>query len=137
VGVIAGRAVVKGTASGEALVTDVPFSFWGGYDHATGVIIDPRHPLCGQSAVGKTLCVPFTKGSSTTTNVLLQAIKNGTAPAAVITVGVDAFLALASIVADEMWGTPIPVVAVDEGSFAQLRSGMRVSVDWGEVDYEG
>jgi predicted aconitase with swiveling domain len=135
--VIVGRAVVTGTASGEALVTDVPFSFWGGYDHATGVVTDPRHPLCGQSAVGKVLCVPFTKGSSTTTNVLLQAIKNGTAPAAVVTVGVDAFIALASIVADEMWGTPIPVVAVDEGSFAQLRTGMKLRVDGWEVDTDG
>ena len=48
-GVITCRALVPGSAVGEALVTDVPFSFWGGYDHATGRITDVQHPLCGES----------------------------------------------------------------------------------------
>src|SRR5262249_19119079 len=33
--VIAGRAIVAGSAEGEALVTREPLSFWGGYDFAT------------------------------------------------------------------------------------------------------
>ena len=127
--VIAGRAVVDGRASGEALVTDTPFSFWGGYDHATGDITDVRHPLHGCNAKGRVLCVPFTKGSSTTANVLLQAIRSGNAPAGIVTIEPDAFLALASIVADEMWSTPIPVVAIEEAQFSRLRTGSRLNID--------
>ncbi|HXH60656.1 MAG TPA: DUF126 domain-containing protein, partial [Fimbriimonadaceae bacterium] len=133
-GVITCRALVPGSAVGEALVTDVPFSFWGGYDHATGRITDVHHPLCGESAAGKVLCVPFTKGSSTTANVLLQAIKSGTAPVAIVTQEPDAFLALASIVADEMWGAPIPVVALDRVSFGRLQTGHRLRIEGGSVE---
>ena len=42
-----GKAFIPGTASGEALVSREPLSFWGGYDWKTGEIIDRRHPLSG------------------------------------------------------------------------------------------
>ena len=102
-----------------------PLSFWGGYDYHTGEIIDRRHPLSGQIAAGRVLCLPFTRGSSTTTAVLLEAIKAGTAPAAIITTGVDTFFALASIVADAMYGQPVPLIALSADDFAQLHTGER------------
>ena len=70
---IRGRVVIPGDAEGIALVSDEPLSFWGGYDHRTGEIIDRRHPLAGQIAAGRILCLPFSRGSSTTTAVLLEA----------------------------------------------------------------
>lgn len=120
---IRGRALVPGATEGEALVSPEPLSFWGGYDQRTGEIIDRRHPLSGQVAAGKVLVVPFTRGSSTTTAVLLEAVRAGTAPAALLTTGVDTFFALASVVADEMYGRPFPVVALDPADFRALRSG--------------
>src|SRR5438552_9843946 len=105
------RAIVPGEAAGEALVSNVSLSFWGGYDFHTGTIIDQHHPLVGVRAAGRILAVPFSKGSSTTTAVLLEAVRAGTAPAAIVTTGVDAFFALASIVADVMYGKPFPVIA--------------------------
>ncbi len=127
--VIAGRPVVVGAAAGEALVSSEPLSFWGGYDFHTGAIIDRHHPLAGVRAGGRILAVPFTKGSSTTTAVLLEAVRAGTAPAAILTTGVDAFFALASIVADVMYGHPFPVVALAPHDFARLETGMRVTVE--------
>jgi hypothetical protein len=103
-------------------------SFWGGYDYQTGTIIDQRHPLAGECAAGRVLAVPFTRGSSTTTAVLLEAVKAGTAPAAIITTAPDAFFALASIVADEMYARPIPLVALAETDFARLRTGQTVKI---------
>jgi predicted aconitase with swiveling domain len=126
---IAGRPIIAGEARGEALVTSEPLSFWGGYDFKTGAIIDRGHPLAGVCAAGRILAVPFTKGSSTTTAVLLEAVRAGTAPAAILTTDVDTFFALASIVADVMYGKPFPVVAIDAGAFATLESGMRVVVE--------
>ncbi len=123
-----GRALVAGEAEGTALVSDEPLSFWGGYDQATGEIIDRRHPLCGQTAAGRVLALPATRGSSTTTAVLLEAIRAGTAPAALLTVGPDPFLALAAIVADELYAAPLPVVALTPEDFATLRTGQRVRV---------
>lgn len=126
--VIVGRALVEGEADGEALVTHDALSFWGGFDFRTGEIIDRHHPLAGVRAGGRILAVPFSKGSSTTTAVLLEAVKAGTAPAAIITTGVDAFFALASIVAGVMYDKAFPVIALDGGDFATLRSGTHVTV---------
>ncbi len=93
--IIEGKPLVAGAAKGSALKTDEPLSFWGGYDQWTGEIIDRRHPLSGQNAKGKILVVPASRGSSTTTAVLLEAIRNGNAPAAIVVSCVDRFFALA------------------------------------------
>ena len=123
-----GRAIVPGEAAGEALVTNEALSFWGGYDFVTGEIIDRHHPLSGVRAAGRILAVPFTKGSSSTTAVLLEAVRAGTAPLAIVTTGVDTFCALASIAADVMYGKPFPVVALNAGDFARLRTGVRLRI---------
>lgn len=130
-----GQVVVAGEAEGLALVSAEPLSFWGGYDHRTGEITDRRHPLSGQVAAGRVLAVPFTRGSSTTTAVLLEAVRARTAPTALITTGPDTFLALASFVAAELYGRPIPIVALAPEDFRALRTGQRVVIGLsGRVD---
>ena len=126
--VIEGRVIVAGEAAGEALVTHDALSFWGGYDFHTGEIIDKHHPLAGVRAGGRILAVPFSKGSSTTTAVLLEAVRAGTAPAAIVTTGPDAFFALASIVAEVMYGKSFPVISLEPAEFASLRTGDRLSI---------
>lgn len=135
--VIQGQVVVAGEGQGELLVSTEPLSFWGGYDHQTGEIIDRRHPLSGQIASGRVLTIPHTVGSSTTTAVLLEAIRAGTAPAAILVAGSDSFLALASIVADLMYGRRIAIISLTDNQFALLRSGTvaKVSTD-GRVSLE-
>ena len=123
-----GKTVVKGQARGLALVSAEPLSFWGGYDYHTGEITDRRHPLSGSIAMGRVLALPFTRGSSTTTAILLEAVHLGTAPAAILTTGVDAFFALASIVAGEMYASSLPIIALTLEDFVQLRSGDEVEV---------
>ena len=67
-------------------------------------------------------------------------MRAGTAPAAILTTGVDSFFALASIVADVMYGKSFPVIALEPRDFALLvslerrrreggRTGMRLAVD--------
>lgn len=123
-----GRVLVSGDVTGEALVSDEPLSFWGGYDQHTGEIIDRRHPLSGQMAAGRILVLPATRGSSTTTAVLLEAVRLGTAPAALVTAAPDTYLALAAIVADEMYQKPLPVIALQPNDFAMLKTGQEVRV---------
>lgn len=124
--------IIPGAASGRALVSSEPLSFWGGYDYHTGEIIDRRHPLSGQIAAGRVLCLPFSRGSSTTTAVLLEAVRAGTAPVAIVTTGVDTFFALASVVAGAMYGHETPVVALAPADFARLRTG-----DWIDIRDDG
>lgn len=123
-----GRIIIPGEARGQALVSKEPLSFWGGYDWKTGEIIDRRHPLSGAIAKDKILAIPFTRGSSTTTAVLLEAIRAKTAPAAIITTDTDFFFALASVVAIELYASPLPLVALSEKDFHQLKTDDEVQI---------
>ena len=116
------KVIIPGEARGTALVSNEPPSFWGGYDWKTGEIIDRRHMLSGAIARDRILAVPFTRGSSTTTAVLLEAIRAKTAPSAIITTNTDFFFALASVVAEELYASPLPLVALPEVDFAQLKT---------------
>lgn len=126
--VIRGKALVDGEAAGLALWSDKSLSFWGGYDQNTGEIIDRRHPLSGKIGTNRVIAIPHTKGSSTTTAVLLESVRQGKAPAAVITTGVASFLALASIVADELYGRNFPVVMIEAEDFERIESGQWVAI---------
>lgn len=123
-----GNIIIHGEARGTALVSREPLSFWGGYDWKTGEIIDRRHMLSGCIAKGMILAVPFTRGSSTTTAVLLEAIRAGTAPAAIITTDMDFFFALASVVADELYKSPLPLVALGASDYAKLKTGDAIHI---------
>ncbi|HJQ14898.1 MAG TPA: DUF126 domain-containing protein [Anaerolineales bacterium] len=123
-----GKVIIPGEAQGKALVSNEPLSFWGGYDWKTGEIIDRRHVLSGAVAKDKILAVPFTRGSSTTTAVLLEAIRAKTAPAAILTTNTDFFFALASVVADELYASPLPLVVLAEEDFSRLNTNDTVQI---------
>lgn len=127
--VIRGRPLVRGAARGVALCSDQPLSFWGGYDQHTGEVIDRRHPLSGMKAAGRILVLPGSRGSSTTSAVLLEAAMLGTAPAAIVTTGSDRFVALAAVVAQEMFAVHLPVVSVTPQALARIGSGAVVGLD--------
>jgi predicted aconitase with swiveling domain len=124
-----GEVLVAGEpGEGEALVLSAPISFWGGVDPPSGRITDVRHPECGQLIAGKVLFLPGTIGSSSASAVLLELVRNGRAPAAIVMHEADAILLLGLIVAKEMgWPTPI-AVRLDRTSFTRFESA-RVAVD--------
>ncbi len=121
-----GRAIIPGEARGAALVSRELLFFWSGYDPATGDIVDCCHPLSGANAAGAILAVLLSRGSSTTTAILLEAIRAGTVPAAILTTGADFFFALASVVADELCAAPLPLCALAGADFARLHSGAAI-----------
>ena len=123
-----GRVVIRGSARAMALVGNEPLSFWGGYDWKTGEIVDRRHVLSGAIAKGRILALPLTRGSSTTTAELLEAIRHGTAPAAIITTDTDFFFALAAVVAEELYAASLPLVALERNDFALLRTDDEVQI---------
>lgn len=125
---IQGQTLVAGEARGELLVADQPLSFWGGYDQESGEIIDRRHPLSGQIAKGKVLALPGSRGSSTTTAVMLESVRAGSAPAALLVTQRELFFSLASVVADEMYGHVVPVVQLASEEFNKLQSGWNAVV---------
>ena len=124
-----GRPIVRGRAEGIAMVSRQPLGFWGGYSPTSGQIIDQRHERCGEFAAGKVFVFPRGKGSSTGSAILLQSIKAGCAPAAIINSNTDPILALGSIVADELYGKTVPIVGLGEEPSSTIEEGDRLTVD--------
>jgi cis-L-3-hydroxyproline dehydratase len=126
-----GEAVAPGSARGEALTADVPLSFWGGFDADTGAIIDQRHPLVGRIATGRVLVLPSGRGSCSGSGVLLEAIRNRTAPAAILTSRLDPIIGLGCILGDELYSSYPPLVVISEHERRQIVSGDLITVDHG------
>ena len=127
--VLTGRALVPGFAKGEALVSTEALSFWGGLCPHTGEIIDRRHELSGVIATGRVFVFPQGKGSSTSSATLLESIKTGAAPAAIINLKVDPILALGSIVADELYHQTVPIVVLPKEEFSSIKQGDYVTIE--------
>ena len=126
--VLKAKVLVAGTAEGRAIVSKEPLSLWGGLCPRTGEIIDRRHELSGMVVTGRILLLPGGRGSSTASATLMESIKAGVAPAAIITMKVDPILALGSIVSDEMYDTAIPVLVLDRKDFQSIEKGQHVRI---------
>ena len=81
------QVLVAGSGQGPALVLAEPLSLWGGLVPQTGEIIDRRHPASGANVRGQVLVLPAGRGSCSASSILLEAVRQGTAPTAVIRVG--------------------------------------------------
>jgi len=126
---LTGRILVPGSAEGRALVSPGPLSFWGGFNPKTGEIVDRRHELSGQIITGRVFVLPGGKGSSTGSACLLEGIRAGTAPAAILLLKADPILALGAIVADELYGRSVPILVLPEEEFRSLRDGDQVAIE--------
>ena len=124
-----GKSIVAGVSEGFALVSSQPFSFWGDLDPETGKIINPRSNLFGESIRDKVFVYPRGRGSSTTSAILLEAVRCSNAPCAIINVEVESILALGAIVAQEVYGRTVPMLAVAEEVFHFLHTGDYLLVD--------
>ncbi|SAK89421.1 aconitase subunit 2 [Caballeronia calidae] len=112
-------------ASGIALQ---PLSFWGGYDAERGVIVDATHAGHGQSLASHILVMPRARGSSSSSSVLAEALRNGTGPLGIVLSERDLILSIGAIVANELYASNVPVVMVDETAFAQIASADAVAL---------
>jgi predicted aconitase with swiveling domain len=121
--------LVPGTARGRALVLPEPLSFWGGVDSVSGRVIDGRHPQFGEALSGRVVLLPAGRGSSSSSSVLAETVRAGTAPAALVLLQTDPILVLGAVVAAELYGRVLPIVQVGEEAYRSIRSGDDVAVD--------
>ena len=124
-----GRPIVSGSAEGTALVSKEPLSFWGGLDLSTGEIIDRRLQRSGAVVTGRVFVFPRGKGSSTSSATLMESIKTGVAPAAIVNLKVDPILALGSIVSDELYHKALPIVVLAEKDFYSIKEDDHLTIE--------
>jgi hypothetical protein len=116
-----GRKIYPGVAIGEALVTRMGISFFGGVDPDSGVVVDPGHELEGQSIAGKILVFPTGKGSTVGSYTLYRLKHNGLAPSAVVNAACETITAVGCIIAE--------IPCVDQIPIERIQTGVRVRVD--------
>lgn len=116
-----GRGVVPGKCKGLALVSVKPLSFLGGVDYNSGVIIEKRHDLKGESVKDKVFCFPYGHGSTVGSYVLYSLVKKGVGPIAIVNQVADSVVVVGAIIAE------IPMV--DQIDIGQIRTGDEVEVD--------
>ena len=128
------RCLVHGKANGPVLKLDDPLSFWGGFDSASGKVIDRFHPQHGAHLTGAILFMECGRGSSSGASVLAEAIRLGTAPAAIILLDEDAIITTGALVAQMLYGIDCPVVAIrDQTEWQRLSALPRLVVEAGRT----
>jgi predicted aconitase with swiveling domain len=123
-----GRVLVAGDAAGPALVLEAPLSLWGGMDPHTGRLTDHHHPQLGATITGRVLVMPSGRGSSSSSSVLAEAIRLGTAPVAILLSEPDEILVLGALVADYLYGRTCPVLVLPDGLADAVTTGDRVEL---------
>ncbi len=126
---LSGRTIFPGQASGQALVSRMGISFYGGVDPETGTVTESGHDLEGQSIAGKVLVFPSGKGSTVGSYVLYRLQKNGHAPAALINADCETITAVGCIIAE--------IPCVDQVALSEIMTGMllNVNADQGRITF--
>ena len=120
----------------ELLWANEPMSFWWTVDPQTGVIRDNRHALYQKNMSGKVLAFTTPKGSSGTGLIILEQVRTGCAPAAIINLRSDPVVLTGPIIAKRFYNVDIPVVNISEEDYAKLEGAREVEffADRDEID---
>lgn len=121
--IISGRTIFPGIVEGQALVTTMGISFFGGVDPETGEIVEKGHALEGQIIAGKILVFPTGKGSTVGSYTLYRLKAYGVAPAAIINHECEPITAVGCIIAEIPCIDKIPLGAISPGSLLRVDAG--------------
>lgn len=123
------RVIYGGRATGSALTSPLPLSFFGGFDLDTGVVTERGHPLEGQSVAGRILVFPTGTGSTVGSFALLRMARAGVAPAGLVMQSCDTTVAVGAIIAE--------IPCVDRVDISTVRNRDSVVIQGPEVSIAG
>jgi predicted aconitase with swiveling domain len=115
------RKIYPGIVEGEALVTQMGISFFGGVDPESGLVVERGHELEGQSIARKILVFPSGKGSTVGSYTLYRLKHNGMAPTAIINASCETITAVGCIIAE--------IPCIDQVPIEEIHSGQWLKVD--------
>ena len=119
--ILQGRKIYRGRVRGEALVTSMGISFFGGVDPESGMIVERGHQLEGESIAGKILVFPSGKGSTVGSYTLYRLKLNRNAPLAIINEECETITAVGCIMAE--------IPCVDQIPVSRIQTGWLLEVD--------
>lgn len=109
--------VVGGAATGRVVALDEPLSFWGGFSPEHGTVTDEHHPQAGTTLSGAVVVMAGGRGSSSASSVLAEAVRLGSAPAAILLRRSDEILVTGALAARELYGRTVPIVVLDDDTY--------------------
>jgi predicted aconitase with swiveling domain len=129
----ADKVVVDAECNGPILLLAEPLSFWGGFDSSTGTITDIHHPQCGERITGTVLVLKGTRGSTSSTGDLVEAIHLRNGPAGIILGQPDLTVVTAVLMAAELYDDEIPLLIIDPSKWSSLPAATEASIANGVV----
>jgi uncharacterized protein len=125
-----GRGVVGGVATGRAIVSHEPIVWCHGVDPGSGRIVDVRVPIQGQSIKDLIFVYPHGKGSTTSSTWMLETIRRGNGPRAIINRETEMIVAAGAVLGELLYQKQTPVVdTLDADPLVVIETG-----DWVKVD---
>ncbi len=119
--VLKGRKICAGKANGEAIVSKMGISFYGGVDPNTGIVVEKGHDLEGKSIAGKVLVFPQGKGSTVGSYTMYRLKKNDKAPAAIINKECETIVAVGAIISE--------IPCIDKIAIEKIKDGTMLEID--------
>jgi predicted aconitase with swiveling domain len=133
--ILQGRTIFPGLVQGEALVTRMGISFFGGVDPDSGLVVERGHELEGQCIAGKVLVFPSGKGSTVGSYTLYRLKAAGLAPAAILNAQCETITAVGCIIAEIPCVDQIPIERLKTGVIVRIDGERgRVELDPGQID---
>jgi predicted aconitase with swiveling domain len=117
-----GRIIYRGIATGEALTTTQPISFYGGVDPETSEILEKGHELHGKHIKGKILVFPTGKGSTVGSYTLYRLKKAGIAPAGIINNECETVVAVGAIISEIPCIDHVDISIIEAGDFVRIEN---------------
>lgn len=120
------KTIMKGNASGAALVSPVNFSFYAGVDPATAEIVDPHSVLKGENVTGKVLVYETGKSSTANCWYMYTMGKRGNAPAAIVNTKLDSIQVMGAVCGEipmflvDPAAEPDPVKVIETGDLVEI-----------------
>jgi hypothetical protein len=134
--VLIGRGLTGGIAEGTAIVTKQPFnlpralSFQMMIGRRSSIVMDEKHELFGKDIREKILVIPHNIGACTAGATLLQAIRSGVAPKAIVGIEIEPMIVEGAIFAENFYDLKFPIVdRCDKNPLTTINTGDHVRVD--------
>ncbi len=128
--VLRGRGIVGGVAEGKALVSRDPIVWSHGVDPPTGKIDDVRVYVNGERITDLVFVYPYGKGSTASSTWMLETIRCGNGPLAIINKETEVIIASGAILGEVLYNKKTPVVdRLNRDPLEVIETG-----DWVKVD---
>ena len=122
------KTVIAGSGRRKLVYSNDSFSFVGGVTISNGDISDYRHANYQENITGKAFAFPFGRGSSGAGLVLMEMLRLGTAPSAIINIHTDPVILTGPLICKHFYNQILPVINLSEEDYKMLEGAKEIEI---------